>query len=202
MWPWEHVLVGYLAYSLFCHLWWRESPGGLEAIAVVLGSLLPDLIDKPLAWEFGVFDGGYALGHSVLFVLPFTLAVGLFARVLGRVRAGVALAVGYVLHLPGDAFYGYLQSGTVHYDAHLWPVVRYSRATERPDLVGEITHFATEYWAQVQAGDQTTYVLAQFALAGVVFVLWLVDGAPVLRECLAAGKRLGGRFLAVMGKAT
>jgi len=37
------------------------------------------------------------------------------------------------------------------------------------------------------AGDISTYLWAQLGLAGAALVVWLVDGAPVLRECLLAG---------------
>ena len=45
---------------------YREPPSDLPVAAVVIGSQLPDLIDKRLSWGVGVFQTGYALGHSAL----------------------------------------------------------------------------------------------------------------------------------------
>ncbi|MFC3959572.1 metal-dependent hydrolase [Halovivax cerinus] len=199
MWPWEHVLVGYLAYSLLSHLWWRDRPGGTETVAVAVGALLPDLVDKPLAWEFGVFESGYALGHSLLFALPLSIVAGVVAGRLGRVRAGVALAVGYLLHLPGDLLYGYVQEGVVHTSSLLWPIERGPNPATPPGFREQVAYFLGEYRDELASGDLSTYVLIQFGLAGLVVVLWLYDGAPVLREFFRAAKRLGHRFLTVIG---
>lgn len=58
MWPWEHMIGGYILYSLISHTVFRESPSGLDVLAVALASVLPDLIDKPPLWWYGIFDVG------------------------------------------------------------------------------------------------------------------------------------------------
>lgn len=199
MWPWEHVIVGYLAYSLLTHLYARDSPGGLETLFVALGSLLPDLIDKPLAWEFGVFESGYALGHSVLVALPVSLAAGLLASRVGRGRTGIAFAVGYLLHLPGDVLYGYLRGqGVVDVGILLWPLRRTHGVGRGVGLEEQVSAFLAEYRGELAGGDVSAYVLLQLGLGGLVVALWLYDGAPILRECVTAGKRLGSRLLTVV----
>lgn len=98
MMPWEHSIVGYIKYSLFIHLLYRDSPTGIGTLLVVFASLLPDLLDKPLAWQFGIFadGGGYALFHSVFLAVPLSIVVLLLAYYRGRPRIGWTFGVGYV----------------------------------------------------------------------------------------------------------
>lgn len=189
MWPWEHAIVGYLAYSLCCRLYYRRSPGGLETVAVVLASVLPDLIDKPLAWEFGVVESGYAIGHSVFFAVPLAIVAGTIARAADRPRAGVAFAIGYLLHLPADVFYHYVVGSPTRWELALWPV-----RTVPPEgqfgLVGYSTDLILAYGYRLLVGEPSTYLWVQAGIAAGTFLIWLADGAPVLREVLVGGRRL------------
>ena len=184
--------MGYLVYSLFCHAYYRESPGGLEAFAVVFASVLPDLIDKPLAWEYGVFETGYALGHSVFFAVPLSIAVGILARSSDRPRTGIAFAMGYLLHLPADIVDGYVRGGHLSYWIVLWPVRTGEELSHGHShgFTDQLSVFLTYYRHELFSGDPSTYILLQVGMAVFVLVLWLYDGAPVLRECLLGGKRL------------
>ena len=195
MWPWEHVIVGYLAYSLFVHLWYRSSPGALDTFAVAFASVLPDLIDKPLAWEFGVFESSYALGHSVFFAIPLAIAVGLLARRAGRPRVGIAFGIGYVLHLPADVIDGYARNGIWAPEILLWPVERSATFGHEMGFVAAVRHYFDQYLAELTASDPSTYILVQFGMAVLVALLWLADGAPMLREPLVvAGRELSRLF--------
>ncbi|SFC24330.1 LexA-binding, inner membrane-associated putative hydrolase [Halobiforma haloterrestris] len=191
MWPWEHALVGYLAYSLCCHAFHRESPGGLEAFAVVVASVLPDLIDKPLAWEFGVFESGYALGHSIFVAVPLAIVVGSLARAWGRSRAGLAFGLGYLLHLPADVVDGYVRGGYLEFGIVLWPVapVETPPTAAPAGFLSEFSRLFAGYREQLLAGELSTYLWLQFGIVVLTALLWLYDGAPVARECLAGGKR-------------
>ncbi|MFC6724741.1 metal-dependent hydrolase, partial [Halobium palmae] len=84
MWPWEHVAVGYIAYSLLSRTPVARRPGRRESVAVVLGALGPDLIDKPLSWGLGLFADGYSMGHSVFFAVPLALAAVVVGVRLGE----------------------------------------------------------------------------------------------------------------------
>ncbi|ARS90284.1 metal-dependent hydrolase [Natrarchaeobaculum aegyptiacum] len=190
MWPWEHAIVGYLAYSLFVHLVYRDSPTGLETLAVVFGSLLPDLIDKPLAWEFGVFEAGYAIGHSIFVAIPLSIAVGLLARRVGRTRAGIAFSVGYLLHLPADVLDAYVRGGQVAPELMFWPIATVEEVGEPAGFLAEFTRLFGQYQEALLAGDLSTYMWAQVGLAALAGLVWLADGAPVLREVLVWFRRL------------
>ena len=77
----------------------------LPRAAVLLGCVLPDLIDKPLyyglvlttgkrAGELGLISGSRTLGHTGLFLLLVLLAAGLL-----RSKALLAVALGMLTHL-------------------------------------------------------------------------------------------------------
>ncbi|MCU4742731.1 metal-dependent hydrolase [Halobacteria archaeon AArc-m2/3/4] len=195
MWPWEHAIVGYLVYSLFCHLYYRDSPGGLEAFAVVFASVLPDLVDKPLSWEYGVFETGYALGHSIFFAVPLAIVVGVIARSWGRTRAGLAFGLGYLLHLPADVVDGYVRSDVVQFELMLWPMSTVESHEGGVGFVSEFLHFFGQYRAELLAGDLSTYMWAQVGMGVFALLLWLADGAPVLREVVLGCKRVAIRIV-------
>jgi hypothetical protein len=188
MLPWEHAAVGYLAYSLFSHLRYRRAPGGVETIAVIVGAQFPDLIDKPLAWQFGVFDSGYALGHSVFLALPAAAVAAALARTRDRFVAAGAFAVGYLLHLPGDVVPGYLQSGELHLEIVLWPVRTATPGQYDTPAVARTLAIFEEYVRTLTSQDPPTLVLVQAGVVALTGLLWLYDGAPVLRE-LVVGTR-------------
>jgi len=199
MWPWEHAAVGYLAYSLFCHAYYRDSPGGLDAFAVVFASVLPDLIDKPLAYQFGVFDTGYALGHSIFFAVPLAVVIGIGTRQLGRPRAGLAFGVGYLLHLPGDFVPHYLR-GSERFNRVLWPV-RDAPGNPGTDGLADLTWlYFVEYWAALTSGDPPTYLIVQTGMVLFTGLLWLYDGAPVLREFVVGTWRLVGKTVSAAAR--
>lgn len=81
-----HAVVGYLLGRFT-----RLSPAWL-----VVGSVLPDILDRLLAWV-GAVDHEHTVGHSVLFVIPASL---LATRLFGR--RGAALSLAWAVHLLGD----------------------------------------------------------------------------------------------------
>lgn len=67
-----------------------------------LGGLLPDLVDKPLAWVLfrGYFHDSHLYGHTILFGLTLVLLGLLLAR-RGEMRL-LLLGIGALMHLPVD----------------------------------------------------------------------------------------------------
>ncbi|AGB32079.1 hypothetical protein C488_07902 [Natrinema pellirubrum DSM 15624] len=190
MWPWEHAIIGYLSYSLVCHLVFRTSPGGPDAFAVVFASVLPDLIDKPLAWEFGVFEAGYAIGHSLFFAVPLSILVGTIARRVGHPRIAFAFPIGYFLHLPGDILYSYASEGVVYVEIVLWPIAVVPGDSARRGFFEAFELLFGRYVQTLLTGDVSTYVWIQFGLAGLAFLVWLSDGLPVLRDLWIGCRRI------------
>ena len=189
MFPWEHAIVGYIAYSLVCHLVFRGSPSARESFLVVFGSLLPDLVDKPLAWQFGVFEGGYAIGHSIFFAVPISILVGLLAHRYGAGRASLAFVLGYLLHLPGDLISPYVERGDLAVEKLLWPIEQ-AGGTYSGGLIGGFLENFLPYLDQLLSLELSIYAFLQLGLMGCGFLLWIYDGMPILREVTAELRRV------------
>lgn len=166
MWPWGHIAVSYLLYSL--GLRERDKvPQSPEVFLLGLGALLPDLVDKPLAWSLGVLDSARSLGHSAL-VAVLVLAV-LYLVLVPRVgRSPVAaFGVGYLSHpfadLPLEVFGG--EFGATGY--FLWPLTSMPPAEPGRTLM--------QYLLNYQPGP---YDGVQLGLVSLAFALWFADGRP------------------------
>ncbi len=181
MMPWEHAIVGYICYSLFVHAVYREAPTGRETVVVVFASVLPDLIDKPLAWEFGVFESGYAIGHSIFVAVPLSLLVLFVAYQRGWPRAGWAFSIGYLVHLPSDVIPMYLQLGYFPVARILWPVRQAGGPSGHGLGVGFWSTLET-YVEVLGQGPESPYAMLVLGLVVFVIALWIYDGMPVARE--------------------
>lgn len=170
MLPWGHVAVGYLCYSVGTRVRYRHPPQAGPVIALVVGTQLPDIIDKPLATWFGVLPSGRSLGHSLLFAVVLGLGVWWIATRRDRVRAGVALLVGHLTHVLVDALPAVVAGRWAELGYLLWPltpVYRYPGELERellPYLVAGLTQLRL---------DTVLFVVA--------LLVWIYDGTPGLR---------------------
>ncbi|MFB6130748.1 MAG: metal-dependent hydrolase [Salinigranum sp.] len=182
MWPWEHVAFAYVLYSLCSRAWRGEPPGGHAVFALSFGSLFPDLIDKPLAWTFGVFDSGYAVGHSAVALPVLAAAVLVPLARLDRRSLGVAFLFGHVSHLVGDVIYPYLEGGRLAFSILTWPAVRPSASGARAGFVSQFLHYFVAWWAQVRTLHPGPILLFEGTLGALVFSLWVADGAPGAAE--------------------
>lgn len=177
MWPWEHLAVGYLCYSLLTRAWGRDRPSGPAVVALALGTQFPDLVDKPLAWGLGVFDSGVAMGHSLFFALPVAAAVVFLGRRTDHGVVAVAFAVGYLSHLPMDLVYPLALGRPVSLWALMWPL----GASGSGAGVGVATRTAAflDLFLQFLATPRgQRYLVAEMALLVGALVLWTADGHP------------------------
>lgn len=88
-----HLGIGIgLAYGLE-RAEFKIRPFHFDYRLVLIGALLPDLVDKPLSLV-GI-DGGRAYAHTILFAVILTVV----AYVLGRRSANLALALGLLIGL-------------------------------------------------------------------------------------------------------
>ena len=189
MWPWEHVLFAYVCYSTYVHTRYRSRPAEPPVVALALGSVLPDLIDKPLAWEFGVFETGYAAAHSVFIGMPAALVVYVLAKRRDSGAIGGAFAAGYVLHLVGDVLPASLSRGRLDLSPVLWPVAGRSSTPERDSFADGVAGLLTEYVAQLVTLQLTPIVALQLGSVVVGITLWLLDGRPGLSVARSALQR-------------
>jgi hypothetical protein len=177
MWPWEHLALGYLLVSVAYSVGSERRPTSAEALVVVLGTQLPDLIDKPLAWTFSVLPSGLSLGHSLLFALPVSVAVLLYARARGRPWIGVAFGIAYGSHLLGDVLFTVLTGGGLVTGFLLWPLVPTTPdagagfAAQFVALLGSFRTFLATPTGRL-------YLLFEVGLLVSAALAWYRDGRP------------------------
>lgn len=191
MWPWEHLAFGYLAYSLALRSAGRRPRGG-PVLLLALGTQLPDLIDKPLGWQFDVFATGVGAAHSVLVAGPVLVLLLAGAVRTDRTRYGFAFVTGYASHLVGDVLNALRRGAPPEFGKVLWPAVQYPDYARDLDLFGRFFYYLGEFLAVALRPENAAFVgvyLLTFALVG---LLWLVDGAPGVRTVVRFVVR-GGR---------
>lgn len=169
MWPWGHLAVGYLLYTAGLRRFGRQ-PQSPEVYLLALGTQLPDLVDKPLAWTFDVLVSGRSLGHSLL-VATVVIAV-LFAVLAPRVERGwlAAFAVGYLSHPLADfPFEDVLAGDWTTVAFYVWPLR--SMPPDDPALT------ILGYFLAFEIGP---FDYVQFGLVVVAAWAWHRDGRPGL----------------------
>lgn len=76
----------------------RALYGEHDPAATLAGALLPDVIDKSMAWVLRITRSSHHAGHTPVAALAFSL---LAAPIIGRRRAA-AFGTSYLVHLAGD----------------------------------------------------------------------------------------------------
>jgi len=183
MWPWGHAAAGYLVYSSFVRSKGHR-PAGVAVVALAVGTQFPDLVDKPLAWTFGVLPGGRTLAHSLLVVLPLALLVRFLTRRYGGGKLGVAFLCGMLVHVLTDGLYAAVEGEFADLSYLLWP------ALPMPDYETEQSFLA--HFANLSLTSDVTF---EFVLVLAAAVVWWVDGRPGLALVRATGRR----WLAALG---
>ncbi|WP_336035093.1 metal-dependent hydrolase [Halobacterium yunchengense] len=179
MWPWEHVAVAYLAYSALTRALWGRSPDARGAVVVAVASVLPDLVDKPLAWWLAVLPSGRSLGHSLLVAVPLAAAVLLAGYARGERPVAVAFALGHLSHLAGDVAYPLVVDGELRAGFLLWPVV------PAPDggttsALPHVQELVAAFVAFLATPRGTAYLVVDGVLLAAALAVWLRDGHPGL----------------------
>jgi len=92
MYPLAHLAASFLV---------NEAYSG-DRVSAAAGAIVPDFIDKTLAWVLGVTPSGRHAAHSLAGASVLTLATMRFA---GRKR-GLSFGASYLCHLVGDLWEG------------------------------------------------------------------------------------------------
>ena len=165
MFPPAHPGVAYLLYSPFHRLVEGDATSGGATLALVVGAVLPDLIDQPL-YHLAGFPTTRTIGHSLLLAVPVCLAVAAVARgsTLPDGVAG-AFAFGYGAHLAADALWPLVLGLRDELGFLLWPV------TYMPDYEG------TKPLVEV-GGTTVTTLWVELVLLAFAVALWWHDGRP------------------------
>lgn len=178
MWPWEHLAFGYVLYALGRRAWDGQPPSSRAAIGLAVGTQLPDLIDKPLAWVLTVLPSGTSLGHSLLFALPLSASAIVIAHRRGDRSIGTAFSVGYLSHIAGDGIYFLVTKGAVSADYMLWPIV--SRPGGNESFRAIVPRLWSSFVQFLGTPRGKLYAALEFTLLALALGLWLWDGTPGL----------------------
>lgn len=177
MWPWGHVGVAYLLYSLYSRGRFRRPPRPEPALAVVLGSQFADLVDKPLAWWLGILPGGRTLAHSLVFAGVLIVVVYAAALARDRVETATAFVLGHLSHLVADLPPRLVLGYPFGSEFLFWPFLPqpafgYGERLFEPPVAVElvVTPFT----------DPLTFALFEVSLFGLALGLWIVDDRPGL----------------------
>lgn len=181
MWPWEHVLFAYVFLSVYVHLRYRFPPGELPVVALVFGSALPDIVDKPLAWQFGLFETGWNVAHSIFVAVPVSLLVYAVARRWGHSRVGTAFGFGYLLHFVGDVLPASISRNRLYLDPILWPLGNPTVSQNHESFSGGVQYLFAQYIGQLLSFELTPVLTLQLLSVVLGIGLWLYDGRPGLR---------------------
>lgn len=182
MWPWEHLAFGYILFSLWIHVRSRSfsrsvasmPPGEYAVWALALGTQLPDLIDKPGAWVFGVLPSGISLAHSMLISVPVALLAVLIGRRLGHAQTGEGFAIGYLSHLAGDVISPLVLQRPI--PTLLWPLV--SGNVDNGPFIGRVLEEFGDFLLFLTTPTGTVYLLAEGAFLALAVALWRRHGYP------------------------
>ncbi|WP_121820739.1 metal-dependent hydrolase [Halostella salina] len=175
MWPWGHLAVGYLLWSQLARDRRGQPPTGSEAILLAVGTQFPDLVDKPLAWTFGVLPNGRSLTHSALVAGVVVAVVVLVCNGRDRPLLGAAFGVGYGVHLATDALPTVVAGHYADLAFLAWPLL--------PPVEYETQQSFTAHFLGI---EPTPLFLLQILLSAVALVAWVRDGLPGIAELRAA----------------
>jgi len=187
MWPLGHAAVAYLGYAGLRHARGTAAPELGVVVALLVGSQLPDLVDKPLSWYLGILPTGRSLAHSILMIGPLIGLAYLLARRGGRPEYGVAAGVGAGAHLLADVVPTLW--GAADPTILVWPLLPLEPYPDGPPtIMGLLAGSLGE-----------PYFAAEFVLAALAVVVWRRDGYPGVE---AVCHRLGAvrRRLAAVGR--
>lgn len=122
--PVSHFLVPLLLLTAYTAARDGRLPRGGTILALLFATQLPDLVDKPLAWTFGVLPSGRMLAHSLVVAVPAVVTLVYVAHRRGYGALGTVFAFGYFSHLVGD-YYPVLYLGRDYYffPNMFWPLM-------------------------------------------------------------------------------
>jgi hypothetical protein len=179
MWPWGHFAVAYLLYVGIVRLRGHQQRL-LPLVAVIIGSQLPDLVDKPLAWTFEILPAGRSLMHSLITVLVVVTVAYWGSQRLQQEDMAIGLSIGMVSHIFVDpdpsVMIGLLQGhlGQLQWTTYLlWPLLPVPPYRSDLSSMQVFLSFRLD-----------PFEIFEFILFAVAVIVWFRSDAPILRTGL------------------
>lgn len=146
MFLFAHLGIGYE----MARLGWAKRKPDLDVPFVLLGTVLPDLLDKPIYYishdllrARGAFADFYAgtrgLGHTFLFA-----GVLILSASISKNRSWIAIAIGVATHLSLDIINDLIYGRATDLRIFLWPALGWNFPQARFATLGAHLHFWLE----------------------------------------------------------
>lgn len=177
MWPWEHLALAYVLFSLSSRIRWQRPPTTRALIVLAVASVLPDLVDKPLAWWLTVLPAGRSLGHSLLVAVPVVAVVLVVGVLVDERPIAVAYFIGHLSHLAGDVVYPLIVKGELRVGFLAWPLVA-APGGEPTQALPHLQDLIGAFLAFLSTPRGAAYLAGELGLLALALGLWLADGRP------------------------
>jgi len=169
MFPWGHAALAYVLYSGFTDSRYDSHPTDYHPVLLGFASLLPDVIDKPLAWNLNLIPVGRSIFHSLLILIPLAVTIYWISARRNHRRIGHTLLIGLLSHPLGDVLDSVFTVPRFEAPTYLlWPVIT---APPPDENLG---------YAQLWAFDVGPFFYFETALVLAASVLWIHHGLPGL----------------------
>lgn len=188
MYPPGHLAFGYLCYSLYYHIRWKQPPPGYETLVLAIGTQFPDLVDKPLAL-LGIFPYSRYVGHSLVTIALLAVLLWLVTEATPSRRELVApFTVGAVSHSISDIAPKMLNGKPLGNDFGwlLWPVIGGTPSYPSPEDIADYCSFPGVVLLE-EVLDLLIILFsgsAMFLWVAAGGIVWWYDGKPGMRELL------------------
>jgi len=121
MLPIEHFIVAFLPILGYIIARDQQLPTTRLTGLAFVGSQFPDLVDKPLAHQFGLLPSGRVGMHSLPIALPFVGLIIAYGWYTDRLRLTAVFAVAQLSHLLADNYRPLLGATPAVSPDLLWP---------------------------------------------------------------------------------
>ena len=187
MWPWGHLAIGYLVYSVWYRIRLGKPPRALPVVLLALGTQFPDIVDKPLAYWFAILPEGRSLAHSYLFVIPLCLIVYVVLTRYGLAEGGVAFTIGYFTHPIADGLNAIVSGQWTDITFMVWPLLPIPDY-EASNFVYHLQDLLTSIRGlslQSLLHPISEHFVLEIWLTFFLVILWIVDGLPPVKHIVS-----------------
>jgi inner membrane protein len=157
--------------SFFLERWVDVLGKFIDLRLLAIGSMMPDIIDKPLG--FFVLGGGRSIAHSLVVTL-LVLVVGLFMNLNYKRTAVLAVALGMISHLILDAMWA-------RPEVFLWPLYGLS-------FPGGPAHGYLQEWVTTLKTNPSVYFTECLGLLFLGVILGVLGAKKKLVPVLKRGR--------------
>jgi len=160
--PPEHFLVAFIPLLTYIIVRDKQFPDRRFVAVVFAGTQFPDLIDKPLAYQFGIIPSGRVFMHSLPTAIPVLLVVGFYGWKTNRVRLGAAFVFSHLSHLLADNRRMLIQQNPQIPPELLWPFASIERQI-------------TPHWAGTGGINVFLWTLFSLVVLSILVYILVVD---------------------------